>query len=106
MYPVAFKFYCLISLVTFIPCQLAEDMGMKVERRPIAIEELAEFQEAGACGTAAVISPISRVDDPAAGKSYNFGDEPGPYSTKLYNALRAIQLGEAEDVHNWNTVID
>mgnify|MGYP003293697366 FL=1 len=86
--------------------QLAEDMGMKVERRPIALEELNGFQEAGACGTAAVISPISRIDDPATGNSYNFGDEPGPYSTKLYNALRAIQLGEAEDVHNWNTVID
>ena len=86
--------------------QLAEDMGMKVERRPIALEELKGFQEAGACGTAAVISPISRIDDPATGNSYSFGDEPGPYSTKLYNALRAIQLGEAEDVHHWNTVID
>lgn len=86
--------------------QLAEDMGMKVERRPIALEELKDFQEAGACGTAAVISPISRIDDPATGNSYNFGEEPGPWSTKLYNALRAIQLGEAEDIHNWNTVID
>ncbi|MBP9990876.1 MAG: branched-chain amino acid aminotransferase [Bacteroidales bacterium] len=86
--------------------QLAEDMGMKVERRPIALEELKGFQEAGACGTAAVISPISRIDDPATGNSYNFGEEPGPWSTKLYNALRAIQLGEAEDIHNWNTVID
>ncbi len=86
--------------------QLAEDMGMKVERRPIALEELKDFQEAGACGTAAVISPISRIDDPATGNSYNFGEEPGPWSTKLYNALRAIQLGEAEDIHNWNTVLD
>ena len=86
--------------------QLAEDMGMKVERRPIALEELKDFQEAGACGTAAVISPISRIDDPTTGNSYNFGEEPGPWSTKLYNALRAIQLGEAEDIHNWNTVID
>ena len=44
--------------------QIAEDIGMKVERRPIAIDELTEFDEAGACGTAAVISPISRIDDP------------------------------------------
>ncbi len=86
--------------------QLAEDMGMKVERRPIAVEELADFEEAGACGTAAVISPIERVDDPDTGKSYNFGKEPGPWSKKLYERLRAIQLGEVEDVHNWNTVID
>ena len=86
--------------------QLAEDMGMKVERRPIDVEELSTFQEAGACGTAAVISPIERLDDPETGKSYVFGKEPGPYSTKLYNARRAIQLGEAEDKHGWNTVMD
>ena len=86
--------------------QLAEDMGMKVERRPINVEELAEFQEAGACGTAAVISPIEYLDDPETGKRYNFGTAPGPYSTKLYHALRAIQLGEAEDVHGWNTIMD
>ena len=86
--------------------QLAEDMGIKVERRPIAVEELAECQEAGACGTAAVISPIERIDDPEAGKSYEFGKKPGPISTKLYEHLRAIQLGEAEDVHNWNVIVD
>lgn len=44
--------------------QLAEDMGLKVERRPVSEEELATFEEAGACGTAAVISPIQRIDDP------------------------------------------
>lgn len=43
--------------------QLAEDMGIKVERRPIPEEELETFEEAGACGTAAVISPIQRIDD-------------------------------------------
>ena len=86
--------------------QLAEDMGMKVERRPIPVEELAEFEEAGACGTAAVISPIERVDDPAVGKSYEFGKEPGPWSKKLYERLRAIQLGEYEDKYGWNTVIE
>lgn len=43
--------------------QLAEDMGMKVERRPVPEEELSTFEEAGACGTAAVISPIQRIDD-------------------------------------------
>lgn len=50
--------------------QLAEDMGMKVERRPIPEEELATFEEAGACGTAAVISPIERIDDLENHKSY------------------------------------
>ena len=37
---------------------------------------------------------------------YNFGKEPGPWSKKLYERLRAIQLGEYEDVHNWNTIVE
>ena len=71
--------------------QLAEDLGLKVERRPIPEEELSTFEEAGACGTAAVISPIST---------------PGPISTKLYHKLRAIQYGDEPDTHNWVTVLD
>ena len=41
--------------------QLAEDMGIKVECRPVPEEELETFEEAGACGTAAVISPFSEL---------------------------------------------
>ncbi|MGM9713720.1 MAG: branched-chain amino acid aminotransferase [Prevotella sp.] len=85
--------------------QLAEDMGMKVERRQIPEEELSTFEEAGACGTAAVISPISRIDDIETGKSYVFGDEPGPISEKLYHHLRNIQYGIEPDVHGWTRVV-
>lgn len=85
--------------------QIAEDLGMKVERRPIPEDELATFEEAGACGTAAVISPISRLDDLEEGKSYKFGDEPGPWSKKLYETLRGIQYGTIEDKHNWTTIV-
>ena len=49
---------------------------------PVGEEELATFEEAGACGTAAVISPISYIDDSETGKRYSFGDTPGPWSTK------------------------
>lgn len=87
---------------------LAEDMGLKVERRPIPEEELATFEEAGACGTAAVISPIQRIDDPETGKSYVISKDgkPGPVSTKLYNRLRAIQYGDEPDKFGWVTVIE
>lgn len=85
--------------------QIAEDLGMKVERRPIAEDELDSFEEAGACGTAAVISPISHLDDLETGKVYNFGDRPGPWSTKLYETLRGIQYGTIEDKHGWTTVV-
>ena len=85
--------------------QLAEDLGMKVERRQIPEEELETFEEAGACGTAAVISPISHIDDLDTGKVYSFGDKPGPWSEKLFNHLRDIQYGIAEDKHGWTTVV-
>ncbi len=88
--------------------QIAEDLGLKVERRPISIDELESFEEAGACGTAAVISPIQRLDDLDNNKSYVFSKDgkPGPVCTMLYNKLRAIQNGEAEDIHGWNTIVE
>lgn len=85
--------------------QLAEDLGLKVERRQIPEEELETFEEAGACGTAAVISPISYIDDLDTGKRYDFGTEPGPISRKLYETLRGIQYGTVEDKHGWTTVV-
>ena len=85
--------------------QVAEDLGMKVERRQIAEEELDTFEEAGACGTAAVISPISYIDDLESGKRYDFGPEPGPVSKKLFDTLRGIQYGTIEDKHGWTTVV-
>ena len=87
--------------------QLASDMGLKTERRKVPVEELAEFEEAGACGTAAVISPIHKVFDPQGDKTYVIGNgEPGPVSTRLYEHLTAIQLGDEPDPHGWVTVLD
>ena len=85
--------------------QLAEDAGLKVEQRQIPEEELDTFEEAGACGTAAVISPISYIDDLDSGKRYDFGSQPGPVSTMLFNRLRNIQYGIDPDSHNWTTVV-
>ena len=87
---------------------LAEDMGMKVEQRQIPVEELATFEEAGACGTAAVISPIERIDDYDKKISYVFSHDgkPGAISEKLYKKLRGIQYGDEPDTHGWITVIE
>ena len=85
--------------------QVAEDLGLKVERRPIPEEELETFEEAGACGTAAVISPISYIDDLDTGKRFSFGEKPGPISKKLYDTLRGIQYGTIEDKHGWTRVV-
>ena len=88
--------------------QIAKDMGLKVEVRPVPEEELLTFEEAGACGTAAVISPIERIDDLEIGKSYVFAKDgkPGPVLTELYNRLRAIQYGDAADDYGWVTIVE
>ena len=87
--------------------QLAQDLGLSVERRPIPVEELSTFEEAGACGTAAVISPIQRIDDLENEISYVISKDgkPGPVSTKLYNKLRGIQYGTEPDIHGWTRVV-
>jgi len=87
---------------------LAEDMGMKVERRKIALEELSEFEEVGACGTAAVISPIRRIVDVEMGTEWNYcpDGKAGVKSTQLYQRLIDIQYGEAEDKFGWTSVIE
>ena len=88
--------------------QIAQDLGYKVEARPIPEEELSTFEEAGACGTAAVISPIAKLDDPERNTSYVFSKDgkPGPVSTQLYKTFRDIQYGILEDRHGWTTIIE
>jgi len=88
--------------------QLAKDMGMKVERRPVLFEELSSFEEVGACGTAAVITPIRKIVDPDTNKIYEFccDGKPGPVSTRLYNKLMAIQNGDESDPYGWVEFVD
>jgi len=88
------------SLVT-----LADEMGLRPERRPVDIEEIFSFAEAGCCGTAAVITPIGSIKYRDREVVYCPDGEPGPISTSLYKKLTAIQLGEAPDTHGWLHVI-
>lgn len=83
--------------------ELAGSMGLKVECRPVPLPELESLEEAGACGTAAVISPIRRIVDPETGKVYGYcrDGKPGKISTKLYNKLTAIQFGDEPDEFSW-----
>ena len=88
--------------------QIAKDIGLKVDLRSVSVEELGSFEEAGACGTAAIISPIGKIFDRSENKTYEFATngQAGPISTKLYNTLLGIQLGELEDTHGWNTIVE
>lgn len=88
--------------------ELAKSFGMKVEVRPVLLEELADFEEAGACGTAAVITPIHKMIDEELKLSYTFGeaDNPGPVITRLYETLVGIQTGDLEDPYGWTRILD
>lgn len=87
--------------------QLAKDMGLEVESRHITVDELGDIEEAAACGTAAVASPVAEIDDLNTGHKYVVSKDgkPGPIVTELYTRLRGIQYGELPDTHNWNTVV-
>jgi branched-chain amino acid aminotransferase len=84
------------SLIT-----IAADFGMTVERRPIHISELENFSEIGACGTAAVITPVHSIT--WRDREYRFGKEKeaGETLTRFYLEIQGIQYGEREDRHGW-----
>ncbi|MDR2010485.1 MAG: branched-chain amino acid aminotransferase [Bacteroidales bacterium] len=88
--------------------ELAKHIGLKVERRPVAFDELETFEEVGACGTAAVISPIGEIKDLDTGKVYNFcpDGKAGPISTKLYETLVGIQYGDIKDPFGWVEILN
>ncbi|PID89453.1 MAG: branched chain amino acid aminotransferase [Bacteroidia bacterium] len=96
----------LPSITNLSLTTLAKDIGMTVERRPVPVEELAEFDEVGACGTAAVITPINRIVDHEVNVEYKYNEKPGKYTTQLYNKLLAIQYGDEPDEHNWVTILE
>lgn len=87
---------------------IARHIGMQVEVRPVPIEELKTFEEVGACGTAAVISPIKRIVNDITGESCEYGKDgqPGPVSVRLYEHLLAIQNGDEEDPFNWVSILE
>ncbi len=86
--------------------QIAEDMGLKIEQRPISLDELSSFDECGACGTAAVISPIGDIYDPETGEHVTYGSEVGKYSHAMYDKLQDIQYGRCEDTHGWTVIVE
>lgn len=89
--------------------EIAADLGMTVEKRHIPLEELAEFEETGGCGTAVVITPMSHIDvkdileEDKVRTVYRYcpDGEVGPVSTRLYKMITGIQKGEIEDIHGW-----
>jgi branched-chain amino acid aminotransferase len=78
-----------------------EIMGLKVEERDVSIDNLGAFKEAGACGTAAVITPIGGIEHKGKLHVFHSETEVGPVTKKLYETLTGIQFGDIEAPEGW-----
>lgn len=77
-------------------------LGLEVEEREVYFSEVKDFVECGLCGTAAVISPVGKIND--HGKEICFANgttEMGPVIKKLYDTLTGIQMGKIEAPEGW-----
>ncbi|MBQ2992316.1 MAG: branched-chain amino acid aminotransferase [Alistipes sp.] len=86
--------------------QIAMDKGFTVEERQVDVAELDSFDECGACGTGAIITPLGNVYDPDMGKTIHYGDDVGPVLLDLYHSLQDIQYGRAEDKYGWCIIVE
>ena len=92
----------LPSVTKFSLLYLAEhELGLEVEQGDLFIDQLDQFSEAGACGTAAVISPIGAIVDGDKKHVFYSETEVGPVTQKLYDTLTGIQFGEIEGPEGW-----
>ena len=77
-------------------------LGLEVEHREVFFDEIKDMDEMGLCGTAAVISPVGRVNDHGNIIDIPSGmDEMGPTLTKLRQTLLGIQEGTVEAPEGW-----
>lgn len=97
----------LPSITNLSLMDLAKDMGLKVEWRPIKVTELDTLDEVGACGTGAIITPVKKIVDEHSGRTYEYCKDgnPGPVTQKLYDRLLGIQFGDQADTHGWVEII-
>ena len=84
-----------------------EYLGLEVEEREVFFDEVKDFAECGLCGTAAVISPVGKINDHGKEICFPSGmDEMGPVTKKLYETLTGIQMGRLEAPEGWIKVIE
>ena len=84
-----------------------EYLGLEVEEREVYFDEVKDFAECGLCGTAAVISPVGKINDHGKEICFPSGlDEMGPVITKLRETLTGIQMGHLEAPEGWIKVVE
>ena len=83
-----------------------EYLGLEVEHREVYFDEVKDFAECGLCGTAAVISPVGKINDHGKEICFPSGmEEMGPVITKLRETLTGIQMGHIKAPEGWIKVV-
>ena len=83
-----------------------ERLGMETIEGDVYINELGQFAEAGACGTAAVISPIGGIQYGDDFHVFYSETDVGPITKRLYEELTGIQFGDVEAPEGWIVKVD
>ena len=97
----------LPSITKYSLLYLAEHrLGLKPVEGDVPISDLDRFTEAGACGTAAVISPIGGIQYGDQFHVFYSESEVGPVTRKLYDELIGIQFGDVEAPEGWIYKVD
>ncbi|AGM98641.1 branched-chain amino acid aminotransferase [Streptococcus iniae] len=97
----------LPSITKYSLLELAEKrLGMTVIEGDVPVAELDKFVEAGACGTAAVISPIGAIDYKNQKHVFYSETEVGPVTRRLYDELVGIQFGDIQAPEGWIVKVD
>lgn len=97
----------LPSITKYSLLWLAEHrLGLGTEEGDVYIDQLDRFKEAGACGTAAVISPIGGLEHNGNLHVFYSETEVGPVTKKLYDELTGIQFGTVEAPEGWVQVVE
>lgn len=92
----------LPSITKYSLMEIAEKyLNMPVYERKVPIDSLDEFKEAGACGTAAVITPIGGIEYKGELHVFYSETEVGPITKELYRILCGIQFGDIEAPEGW-----
>lgn len=76
-------------------------LEMEAIETEVYINEIDQLAEAGACGTAAVITPIGGIEHNGVMYVPYSETEVGPISKKLYDILYGIQIGDVEAPVGW-----
>lgn len=82
-----------------------EYLGLETAQEDVFVDKLDQYAEAGACGTAAVITPIGGIEHKGNMHVFYSDTEVGPTVKKLYETLYGIQMGDVEAPEGWITKV-